>query len=443
MTIADDLVTLLSDHYGDVGGGAKPEYIINLARYKTDPPVPKSKEYIAVWIPPVESPKELINEFYADVDNILLVRIATGVSIERMEEIANEVRIVINSNAVTGVSLQYTGNETDLTMRYDNLFVWQFEAILENNAIPIDAAYDGWEYTPHLHDGDILELDGINSDGGAFPFDTTGPVTFNNNVVLGSNELELDAATLHGSGSDVHLHPGSGNTVANLHIHPLGTQDQACLHLRNSVGANYGSFVITIDGEIAAIHSEVSGGGTAPTTLNINDADWDTINIGDASARVNVKGYDVSAVLMLGPANAVWQPCTLEGWNPHDKGTVTNIGEVENVDSTNIFVTYLCPLVPLKGTLKLKVSGSKIHLNSANGTNYVTNTYVEGLRSNTGKDLIDQDITDKNAVQVWIDTFTAVDVSAASAVQVRLQTVLTNAAVLKINNVELQCYYDT
>ena len=157
MTIADDLVTLIDTYYGDVGGGVKPEHIINLARYKTDPPVPKSKEYIAVWIPPVTAEKELINEFYADVDNILLVRIATGDSIERMEEIANEVRIIINNNAVTGVSLQYTKNEADVTMRYDNLFVYEFQAILENNAIPIDAAYDGWEFTPHEHNDNGFE----------------------------------------------------------------------------------------------------------------------------------------------------------------------------------------------------------------------------------------------------------------------------------------------
>ncbi len=39
----------------------------------------------------------------------------------------------------------------------------------------------------HLHDGDILEHDGLNSDGGAFPFDTTGIVSFNRSIeVAGS-----------------------------------------------------------------------------------------------------------------------------------------------------------------------------------------------------------------------------------------------------------------
>jgi len=47
----------------------------------------------------------------------------------------------------------------------------------------------GWTATAppgeHTHDGEILQLDAINSDGGAFAFDTTGVVTFNSGVALG------------------------------------------------------------------------------------------------------------------------------------------------------------------------------------------------------------------------------------------------------------------
>lgn len=37
---------------------------------------------------------------------------------------------------------------------------------------------------PHTHDGDTLQLDGVNSDGGAFSFTTTGTVTFNQAVIV-------------------------------------------------------------------------------------------------------------------------------------------------------------------------------------------------------------------------------------------------------------------
>ena len=36
----------------------------------------------------------------------------------------------------------------------------------------------------HLHDGATLEHDAVNSDGGAFSFATTGPVTFNQNLII-------------------------------------------------------------------------------------------------------------------------------------------------------------------------------------------------------------------------------------------------------------------
>ena len=36
----------------------------------------------------------------------------------------------------------------------------------------------------HLHDEQTLEHDGVDSDGGAFPFNTTGPVTFNQLLIV-------------------------------------------------------------------------------------------------------------------------------------------------------------------------------------------------------------------------------------------------------------------
>ena len=38
-------------------------------------------------------------------------------------------------------------------------------------------------YDAHLHDGDTLQCDGINSDGGDFSFNTTGNVIFNSDIV--------------------------------------------------------------------------------------------------------------------------------------------------------------------------------------------------------------------------------------------------------------------
>lgn len=41
----------------------------------------------------------------------------------------------------------------------------------------------------HTHDGETLQLDGINSDGGAFSFTTTGTVTFAQDIAMGGNDI--------------------------------------------------------------------------------------------------------------------------------------------------------------------------------------------------------------------------------------------------------------
>ena len=41
-----------------------------------------------------------------------------------------------------------------------------------------------YTYLAHTHDGDTLLLDGVNSNGGAFPFTTSGPITFTQNLII-------------------------------------------------------------------------------------------------------------------------------------------------------------------------------------------------------------------------------------------------------------------
>ena len=151
---------------------------------------------------------------------------------------------------------------------------------------------------------------------------------------------------------------------------------------------------------------------------------------------------ELADLLMFGSANAAWVPCALEGWNPTANGVVSNLGEIENVDNTNIFITYLCPKPPLFGTLKLYIAATRIHINNANATNYITNTYLEGLGTSYGKTTIDTDATAKNSAGAKTDTFgAAYDCSTYAAVKVRLQTVVADALALSVNNIEVQCYY--
>lgn len=44
----------------------------------------------------------------------------------------------------------------------------------------------------HNHDGDTLQLDGVNSNVGAFPFNITGAITFNHDVISSGGNFKLD-----------------------------------------------------------------------------------------------------------------------------------------------------------------------------------------------------------------------------------------------------------
>jgi len=50
-------------------------------------------------------------------------------------------------------------------------------------AVVLPAGVDHDALANRIHDGDTLQLDGINSDGGAFAFNTTGTVTFNQDII--------------------------------------------------------------------------------------------------------------------------------------------------------------------------------------------------------------------------------------------------------------------
>jgi hypothetical protein len=72
------------------------------------------------------------------------------------------------------------------TPEWDKLVVGAANSVLWSDGT--DAAWSLWSGLSHdalgtrTHDGDTLQLDGVNSDGGAFTFATTGDVTFNENV---------------------------------------------------------------------------------------------------------------------------------------------------------------------------------------------------------------------------------------------------------------------
>jgi len=74
----------------------------------------------------------------------------------------------------------------------------------------IDISVFKTAYDNHLHDGQTLQLDAINSDGGAFSFSTTGIVTFNQSITLGA------AAVIDSANDDLTFLFGRGKVFSGV-----------------------------------------------------------------------------------------------------------------------------------------------------------------------------------------------------------------------------------
>jgi hypothetical protein len=76
----------------------------------------------------------------------------------------------------------------------------------------------------HYHDGDVLQNDGINSNGGAFAFDTTGPVAFNQQVNF--------TGGIGNGGSPIDINDNidmNSNDIININFLEVDTQDNSTL----------------------------------------------------------------------------------------------------------------------------------------------------------------------------------------------------------------------
>lgn len=163
-------------------------------------------------------------------------------------------------------------------------FPGRFDPRLLNNVSDAGDGSPGLQkaFRNYLHEGGMEKDLDVNS------FDIKNVIDININ-----GEIVFPSATIHSSGTEIHMHPNIGNADGNLILHPIGSNTGSIFYLRNSVTGNYGDFIIKVDGAIASLESALGGGGTAPSTLNINDANWDNINIGDASASVVIGGVTI------------------------------------------------------------------------------------------------------------------------------------------------------
>lgn len=152
-------------------------------------------------------------------------------------------------------------------------------------------------------------------------------------------------------------------------------------------------------------------------------------------------GAQLEDLLMFGVANAAWVPMVYEVNYTSAvlvRGESSQLTNVGNVDGYWVF-NLAQP--PVKGSLKLQISGLRIVVLDADADDYVTHAYLTGVGDTNN--VILNDGTDRTSPDTYDYTFTAEDMSAAHTVRAVIQTVNTNAAGLNLGTVSARCYYTT
>ena len=420
VTESDAVLATIVDNWGGGGyGGATPKIQstadISVDRWAALDSVTVLHDTLDELHPPV-------NDKYVNKEYTLDIRVTSITSEDQLKLLVEETEYLLNNTAITGfTSVRVTRKNRGSSDRgrkvYRNDITIMLKALLSSSAIA--------------------------PAGG-----TTGDATVNNLIVNNDldvgGELVMDGAVMHGTGSDFHMHPSTGNVPMNLLLHPLGTEDETALKLRTSTSANYGEFKVKVDGTTASIESNQGGSGTTPDTLNIDDAGWDTINIGDSSAAVTVAGgYNIAEAEMLGSANAVWVPMNYAGIAT---GTDTRMYIAgmwyanQGANDDQMIFDFGLPLI--KGALKLHVSGIRLHLAAAGVADYIDLVLFRAI-DRAGDLTLLSDGTNRTAPDDYPYLFAAVDVSAYETLRARLYFVVGTAALLQLSSVEVQCYYDT
>ena len=195
----------------------------------------------------------------------------------------------------------------------------------------VDVAMVGAAPSAHTHNGDTLQLDGVNSDGGAFAFNTTGTVTFNQ-TIAGALTGNVTGDCTGSSGSCT----GNSATVTNATLTTALTVNTGTLTLTANV-AN--TSVLTIGAGASSISGANTGDQTTMAGISDSKADFNTacsdgtfIFTGDAPTS-HASSHAVSGADTVFPADPgsdkflMWDddPGALV-WADAAAGNVTKVG---------------------------------------------------------------------------------------------------------------------
>ena len=402
-TVGEAIAATIKAQWNVGTGGTKPDpiqYIVELPDRNVNPTV---VDAIFVWLPlnrefdPID-----VAEVYRNVTYTLRIECHTKTDSARQLEIENEVdRILSTGTVITGATKQTVLGISDISNRAyskEAKFISEVRMTVFT-AMEVSATAYGTATATTLETDELT----VNTSISGGPTADLGDMITTKITMSGTDIVS----------TSTYLYIKSGSSYLELDT-PAG----------QSMFFNCGDIFTWRDKDDALDTVMSLDTATGILTLTKND-------------------YNVNAALMLGSAYAAWVPCTFMVEQGGVGKIQFNAGlNIANIDGTDSGLPFELPIPAAKGSLKLYISGVRVDVVAANGTNYITRTRVVGGVFD-GLTAIEDDATDYNSAQLATNTFTAVDASPYTQIFVFLNTTLADADGLKIQGVQLRCYYAT
>jgi len=342
---------------------------------------------------------------------------------------------IVGVNMITGNDTNYSDIGTGTILLGDNTAYgagWNGDlGTATKNAI-----YDKIQslaLAAHLHDGDVLQLDGIDSNGGVFAFATT-------------NSIGIDMVN---AGATVFSITNSGAGVASLditgNITVSGTVDGVDIADRDhapTVGGDLTHDSITFpNGNANEQHLTAAQVATLHTILDgYTKAE---LNGGQLDDRYYTE-TELDAINAIGIANKRWKLTAYKGAFAY--ASSHNYINVQNVGGTDMILTYEVLLPPTIGTKNLIITDTRISIPDSENSDYVNAVAMYGRLASGGWDAanwtVDHDVVYGKGIGIF--TYGHADITIGGVykgVSLLLTCFNTNARRLDIGNLEVEYYY--
>jgi hypothetical protein len=467
-TLADSIVTSITNNYGGSGGGGTtPANIVNLNAYTALGPFSKASEWVIVWIPS-PAKRTPLNENFANITQDVMVRVITPTSDDRLKEIKDEIISIVNNQAITGINAQWVHTEEDITNRIDGIYAVDlscfFLQVLAASEVAYSASagahtHDDRYYTEAEIDALFLARDTLAemtdttisglADDDILTYDSASGKWINeNNPTIGGN------VTIGGT-VDVTGNITVSGTVDGVDIaardHAKYTDGEAvtAMGAKGDANALNHDKWTTADTE-GVITAEIVNGQSIDNAIDALIATHTAVEAAhgmehDDLTDTTLTGAYLEDLLMFGSGNATWVPCIFEMIG-NSTGTVGkahgNYPTIQNTDGTDFTLMFHLPIPSVKGSLKLYVGDVRVNLWDVDAGDYVTAVYVYGVTYNSAT-IVHQDLTNLTTIDSHTVSFGAADFSSYPMVGVRIDVEATNAADFNITSVEAECYYAT